>query len=510
VLPLARIAKEIGIVLSGANALYAPIALRRDAELEAREEDLVLIYDERLRDYYMLGVLRWVTRYEPFLRRATHNVYIEYPEALNTDMVMPFTNALVEIYAGICDDSPLCGKRRGIDSNIYAPTPSSKVYKLTDADPLTKYLAISKAIHVGVHKYSKWRLPLDTHWVPYHIGVFGATGTGKSRLVLKLVEELSKAGFSLIVFDHSGVDYVPAAQKLGWEVVDANEIVIPPLVFASTIAELMGLSSSSTLRDYVDLATVCYDKLRKGEANAPNACFQQVSGIVRSGSNKAQKRYEHWDKQLFRDVLATVAKRFGARDHTVYKLSVLLDYYVPDYVFETMNHRSVEPRELVERALEKRVVVVDLSSERNVEVKRAIVASIASSVWSVVYERLEPVNLGLVIDEAQNYACDHCGNAARELETIAREGRKWGYFIVVASQRIARDIRPGIRSNLGTVFFSRLQSRNDLQELAGYLDLGRVTEASLAMLSRREFYVAGLMNPLRRPLLLRVDEVTLQ
>ena len=509
-LPLARIATEIGIVLSGANALYAPIALRRDAELEAREEDLVLIYDERLKNYYMLGVLRWVTRYEPFLRRASHNVYIEHPEALNTDIVMPFTNALVEIYAGICDGSSLCGGRHGIDSNIYAPTPSSKVYKLSDASPLTKYLAISKAVHVGVHKYSRWRLPLDVHWVPYHIGVFGATGTGKSRLVLKLVEELSKTGFSLIVFDHSGVDYVPAAQKLGWEVVDANEIVIPPLVFAQTIAELMGLSSSSTLRDYVDLATVCYDKLRRGEANNPNTCFQQVFGITQSRGNRSQKRYEKWDKQLFRDVLTTVARRFGARDHTVYKLSVLLDYYVPDYVFETMNRRNVEPRELVERALRKHVVVVDLSSERNVEVKRAIVASIASSVWNIVYKHLEPINLGLVVDEAQNYACEHCGNAARELETIAREGRKWGYFIMVASQRIARDIRPGIRGNLGTVFFSRLQSRNDLQELAGYLDLGRVTEASLAMLSRREFYVAGLMNPLRRPLLLRVDEVTLQ
>jgi len=507
-LPLARIAKEVGIVLSGANALYAPVALRRDAELEVREEDLVLIYDDRFENYYMLGVLRWVTRYEPFLRRATHNVYIEHPEALNTDIVMPFTNALVEIYAGICDGSPLCGGRQGIDSNIYAPTPSSKVYKLIDASLLTKYLAISKAIHVGVHKYSKWRLPLDVHWVPYHIGVFGATGTGKSRLVLKLVEELSKAGFNLIVFDHSGVDYVPAAKKLGWEVVDANEIVIPPLVFAQTISELMGLSSSSTLKDYVDLATVCYDKLRRGEASNPSTCFQQVSGVVKSGGNKVQK-YEQWDKQLFREVLAIVARRFGARDHTVYKLTVLLDYYVPDYVFETMNRRSVEPIELVERALEKHVVVVDLSSERNVEVKRAIVASIASSVWSIIYRRLEPIKLGLVIDEAQNYACEYCGNAAKELETVAREGRKWGYFIIVASQRIAKDIRPGIRSNLGTVFFSRLQSRNDLQELAGYLDLGRVTEASLAMLSRREFYVAGLMNPLRRPLLLHIDEVTL-
>jgi len=53
----------------------------------------------------------------------------------------------------------------------------------------------------------------------------------------------------------------------------------------------------------------------------------------------------------------------------------------------------------------------------------------------------------------------------------------------------------------------KLQSTGDLQELAGYLDLGRVTEASLAMLGSREFYVAGLMNPLRRPILLRVDRV---
>ena len=94
-LPLARIAKEIGIVLSGANALYAPIALRRDVELEAREEDLVLIYDERFENYYMLGVLRWVTRYEPFLRRATHNVYLKVREE---DLVLIYDDRFENYY----------------------------------------------------------------------------------------------------------------------------------------------------------------------------------------------------------------------------------------------------------------------------------------------------------------------------------------------------------------------------------------------------------------------------
>ena len=85
-LDLSSNGREIGVVLSGASAGLAPVVLRRDAELDVREEDLVLIRDSRIEDYYMLGVLRWVTRYEPFLRRGVHNVYVEYPEALYTDM----------------------------------------------------------------------------------------------------------------------------------------------------------------------------------------------------------------------------------------------------------------------------------------------------------------------------------------------------------------------------------------------------------------------------------------
>ncbi len=499
-LPLASMAREIGVVLSGASASLAPIAVRRDVELEVREEDLVVIVDRRLEDYYMLGVVRWVTRYEPFLRRGVHNVYVEHPEALDTDIVMPFTNAYAEIYAGICDGCRLYGGARCVEANVYAPTPGSRVFQVVNAEPLTEYLRVSNPIHVGRHKYTGWELPLDVSWINYHVGVFGATGTGKSRLVLRLVGEASKRGYSFIVFDHTGVDYVEYARRAGFPVVDARSIRIPVMVLAQAIAEMMGLTSN--LAEYVEVAVACHDMLVRGEVASVDAC---LTGRRREHSQAVERPGRRWERSEFKRTLEEVARRLNARPSTIYKLLFYVDYYVPDEFFRSIEERVVEPIEVVKMALERRVVVVDLSNERDIDVKRAVVTSIVEAAWSMVHE-MRQLNLGIVVDEAQNYACEYCGSSGKALETVAREGRKWGFFLVVASQRVVRDIRTGVRSNLGTVFFSRLQAPGDLQELQGYLDLGRVSEASLAMLSRREFYVAGLMNPLRRPILLKVAE----
>jgi len=151
--------------------------------------------------------------------------------------------------------------------------------------------------------------------------------------------------------------------------------------------------------------------------------------------------------------------------------------------------------------------VIDLSLDPELVVKQAIIADVIDSAWRLVKERREPLDLVFVIDEAQNYVPENewtiCGDV---IETTAREGRKWGLSLVIASQRIARDVRASVRANLGTVFFSRLSAQGDLREIAAYMDLADVSESTLAQLGTREFYVAGLMNPLRRPLLIRVRD----
>lgn len=491
---------EVGVVLSGASASLVPVMLRRDRELEVSEEDLAVIADPRLGGYYLLGVVRWVTRHEPFLRRQVHNVYAEHPEALDDDLVMPFSNAYVEVYAGLCLEPGAAGGRcpgRGVVSNTVAPTPGSRVFKLREAGWLTELLNVRSPLVVGRHKYSGWGVPLDASWVPYHIGVFGATGSGKSRLVLRLVKGLAARGYGAIVFDHSGVDYAPWAGWLGARVVESGEVVIEPRVFASTVARYMGVSSYH--RDAVELIAMCYALGVMGR-QVPE-CQEVV------GRGRGLQLGQGGALEEFIQVFARAAPRFGMRSDTVAKYRLLARLQLPRGLLEGLRRRRVEPRQLVEEAMRGRVVVVDLSDEHEIDVKRAILASVVSAAWELVRERGEPLNVGLVVDEAQNYACEYCGDAGWALETVAREGRKWGLWLLVASQRVSRDIRPGVRGNLGTVFFSRLQSSGDLQELSGYLDLGRLSEASLAMLGRREFYAAGLMNPLRRPLLLVVDEV---
>ncbi|NOZ89411.1 MAG: ATP-binding protein [Crenarchaeota archaeon] len=508
---------EVGVVLSGASASLVPVMLRRDRELEVREEDLAVVVDPRLEGYLILGVFRWITRHEPFLRRYTHNIYAEKPEALDHDMVMPFSNAYLEVYGGVCLEprEPHC-ERGGLVANVYAPTPGSRVYRLRDAGWLSGFLTVGEPLHVGVHKYTGWRVPLDAAWTPYHIGVFGATGTGKSRLVLKLVSELAAKGFSAVVFDHSGVDYAPAARAMGWRVVRSGELRISPVIFASTVARYLGVTGYQ--RDLVELVALCH-ALRVYGYREQSECQELLGpaaargagvsgGLHRFTGSNSSSGGAGGGLEEFLAALSRAAARMNMRDATVRKLRIMARLQVPRHVFEGLPSRRLEPRSLVEEAASGGVVVIDMSDEQDIEVKRAIVASVAEAVWELVRERGEPVNVGLVVDEAQNYACEYCGDSGRALETVAREGRKWGYWLLVASQRVARDIRPGVRGNLGTVFFSRLQSSGDLQELSGYLDLGRLNEASLALLERREFYAAGLLNPLRRPLLLRVDEVT--
>jgi len=509
-----RDAVEVGIVLSGASAGLAPIMVRRDRELEVREEDLVLIADERLDGYYMLGVVRWVTRHEPFLRRAAHNVYAEHPEALDDELVMPFTNAYVEIYGGLCGGQELCGGAEGLVSNVYAPTPGSRVYRLTRGDVLDPYLGVpgERRITLGAHKYTGWRLPLDTGWASYHIGVFGATGTGKSRLVARLARELSRVGYGLIVFDHSGVDYAPRAGALGARVVRSREVRINPLVFASTVARHMGVTGQQ--RDAVEVAAACFAMKIYREQGAAGYESRECEEALRSYTRRQASLAAYTGQQggqsvrdrFLQEALEPVMSKFNFRDATRAKLRLIAKLAVPEAVFEALPGRRTEPLEIVEEAAKGKIIILDMSDEQDIEVKRAILASTAMAAWEKIWATMRPLNAGIVVDEAQNYACEYCGESAKALETIAREGRKWGLFLTVASQRVSRDIKPGIRSNLGTVFFSRLQATGDLQELSGYLDLGRVTEASLAMLARREFYTAGLMNPLRRPLLLRVDE----
>ncbi|PVU72803.1 ATP-binding protein [Vulcanisaeta sp. SCGC AB-777_J10] len=484
---LDRCCLEIGITTSGASVSSVPIQFYKRSEHLALEEQLVLIHDPSLEDELLLGVVRGVTKLEPLIRDRVRSPFVDRPEVLDQTILMPFTSAVVKLYASIRPST------KSVFEVRHVPTPGSKVYVIKDGRFLSDYVKVNLPILLGNHKYSNWPINLDATFVNQHVGVFGATGVGKSRLVKALIEELIRVGKHVVVFDHSGVDYVPHFKG---RVVTSKDIAISPPTIASVIADKARLNWQ-TFGEYLEVAVITYVR---GERGVRRQQVQLVEG--RQGDQVVR-----WDKALFTKHLVDSMRGLGARDSTVEKARLFIDYFIEPEFFEELNKRVTQPIDIVNEALKSNLVVIDLSLDPELVVKQAIIADVIDSAWRLVKERREPLDLVFVIDEAQNYVPENewtiCGDV---IETTAREGRKWGLSLVIASQRIARDVRASVRANLGTVFFSRLSAQGDLREIAAYMDLADVSESTLAQLGTREFYVAGLMNPLRRPLLIRVKD----
>jgi len=506
----------VGIVGSGSTTTYAPVIVWDRVEHLAKEEQLVIVHDEK-RGIKYLGVLRSARRYEPFLSTYRRTSYVDNPSLADMG-TLPHTSAYAALIGVVGGGS--------LTEVQLPPNPGSKVYIVEGAADLG--VSLGAGLVVGEHKYSGIEVPLSPRWLPYHLAVVGATGTGKSRLVKALIDEvLSKTDYSLIVFDHTGLDYVRYYPD---RVIEASRVVLDVSLVADLMLERSGLNPN-TYDQYFITAVLYYiykalpdevrDKIFVGneERRGGLGLGSGRGGLgLHDFLNKLDKvDYEalmkvlaeeklEWDRRIFKEAIDEVARRFSkGRESVIVRLGVSIDIRLGEGFFRSLSGRDLLPSGIVDKALNERLVVIDLSTEELVT-RRYIVASVITELWKRIELSREPVNTVVVIDEAHNYACRYCGEARSAISRVAREGRKWGLGAVLVTQRII-DLDPDIRGNINTWFFSKLQTPSDFNELSGYMNLAGISEQSLAILGSREFYVAGLMNPLKVPILLKVREV---
>ena len=300
----------------------------------------------------------------------------------------------------------------------------------------------------------------------------GATGTGKSRLVVGLVNEvLSKTDWRVIVFDHSGLDYVSFFKS---NVVNGDEVVLhPDSIFAYLKREL---SVKDLAEDALSLAIYTYIALG-GDVKNIQINIAQVSEKLKIADLEELTASTKWDLSSFTSIYRALLDKFNARESTIEKLSALLT--LQKQFIESLNKKKITSREILERAEKEKLVVVDLSTVKQEE-RRYVVASILARIWEFIDKERKFVNTLVVIDEAHNYACQQsCWPSNELIERTAREGRKWGLGLVLASQRII-DFSTDIRNNINTFFFSKLQTPGDLENLAGVLDLGGIEYDDIA------------------------------
>ena len=118
----------------------------------------------------------------------------------------------------------------------------------------------------------------------------------------------------------------------------------------------------------------------------------------------------------------------------------------------------------------------------------------------------------LIIDEAHNILnSEHINNGDNwqdyrlsVFEEIIKEGRKFGFYLTLASQRPA-DISPTIMSQLHNFFIHRLVNDNDLDMLSRTVPtLDKNSYKMLPTLGQGEAIVTG--NAMKIPMLLKVDK----
>ena len=87
------------------------------------------------------------------------------------------------------------------------PTPGTNVERI-DSNEVQRFLGVAGSMRLGsIITDPRVSVTMDAATLSRHIGVFGTTGSGKSNTIQVLMEEASKQGFSVLVFDVEG-EYV--------------------------------------------------------------------------------------------------------------------------------------------------------------------------------------------------------------------------------------------------------------------------------------------------------------
>jgi hypothetical protein len=166
---------------------------------------------------------------------------------------------------------------------------------------------------------------------------------------------------------------------------------------------------------------------------------------------------------------------------------------------------DTDPNPAVHDLLDSKVLALDLGSLPNWDDKLLVANYVVQQLWATheddhataVKKQTEPTRITfLVIDESHNLlppvpSTPSARLLCSQVIRIAAEGRKYGLFLIVVTQR-PRKIDTNILNECENLFLMRMTNQTDLtflREQLGYLESDDLTDAPL--LKPGEFYLRG-------------------
>lgn len=333
------------------------------------------------------------------------------------------------------------GKR--FERAFVPPSPGDSVH---DAEPevLRSFLGFEEnGLHLGAieHHDVQAKIPL-TRLLQKHLAILAMSGAGKSHLASVLLEELLSRGrkdgrVAVIVVDihgeYGGFAHDPAFGKLT-TVVEGPDIAIPlKKIHPETISEWLP-HLSAPQRDVLRHAL---SSLRESRKDGSGYSFKELMEAVEAA-----------------DVSKDEVKRALKRSLSELKRHKFLS-------------RKTENPKLISQVRPGHMLILDFSPIDSLRKKQILVSLLARRLFHLRKKGKIPPFL-LLIEEAHNFAREKAEESEAVsraiIETIAREGRKFGASLCLISQRPV-NLSTTALSQCNTHIILRVTNPNDLDHI---------------------------------------------
>lgn len=295
-----------------------------------------------------------------------------------------------------------------------------------------------------------------------HIGIFGGSGSGKSFLIRVLIEEIAKQNYPAVVFDpHFEMDFSLCDKNLpGFSKKIENNVKV------FNIGENIGI-------DFSELSFGEVENLFRsiGEIEIPQ------EDVIYSAYNLMGK-----EKSLskFRDILKEMSEKSDSEGE-----KSIISRSSARAVLRKLNHLirlnifGKSDREIIKWVEDKNIGV----SWGNLETIKVFVSFLLSKLVEKRRAYKDGMKRGenasyfppffVIIDEAHNFApkdSPYLIPSQRILKTISQEGRKYGIFLILSTQRPSL-LDDTILAQLSTKFIFRTVRETDLRTISNETDL---------------------------------------
>jgi len=329
------------------------------------------------------------------------------------------------------------------------------------------------------------KVSIDPNGFRRHLAIIAQTGAGKSYLVGVILESLLPLGATIIVFDPNSDYVMMRADKTGQPTKISDDVIVyrPPGIRGRRYsddeiggAEQYTIDFSSLNSDQIsDVAGIAQNWAIIREA--VSTAVDMLTGIY--GPDQLLEK--------LRDLSKMGDKRIGkAAERATTYISRLSK-------FQIWGNEDIPLNDLVKP---KRMSIIDIAGLQR-KVSEYIVYKTLSDVWSRAITGNLDLPVFVVLEEAHNLAPGKGYGSAMSssiIDRIAAEGRKFGIFLIVVTQR-PNKISSNVLSQCNSQIIMRLTNPDDMNAVRNASEgLSEDLFHDLPGLNRGEAIVVGALT----------------